>query len=141
MSKPRYKWWSYVRWMIRLYPERVAELRRRQEANTTAAYGIRAPSGSDVHRSTEDLGTVSLGSVVDREMQAVRLALEEIAAMPNGDQRLRIIEMYHWKRTHTLDGASYAAGVSDVTGRRWNAEFIGLVAKYFGLLDNDTPEP
>ena len=141
MSKPRYKWWSYVRWMIRLYPERVAELRRRQEANVTAAYGGRTPSGTDIHRSTENLGTVSLGATVDREMQAVRRALEDISALPNADLRLRIIEMYYWKRTHTLDGASYAVNVADVTGRRWNAEFIGLVAKYFGLLDDDTAGP
>lgn len=135
MSKPRYKWWSYVRWMIRLYPDRVAELRRRQDARITGRYGPQTPGGSGVNRSTEELGTVSLGAVVDREMDAVRLALDEIAQLPSGPQRLQIIEAYHWKRTHTLDGASFAAGVSDITGRRWNAEFICSVAKYFGLLE------
>lgn len=135
MSKPRYKWWSYARWMIRLYPERVAELRRRQKAKITAKYGPMSPGGSGVSRSTEELGTVSLGGVVDREMQAVRQALEDTAALPNGEIRLQIIEAYHWKRTHTLDGASLAAGVSEITGRRWNAEFICCVGRHFGLLD------
>ena len=135
MSKPRYKWWSYVRWMIRLYPDRLAELRRRQDARITPRYGPMSPGGSGPNRTTEDLGTVSLGSVVDREMRAVRLALEETAALPHGDLRLQIIEAYHWKRTHTLDGASLAVGVSEITGRRWNAEFITGVAKHFGLLE------
>ena len=136
MSTPRYKWWSYVRWMIRLYPERIAELRRRQEAKTTAAYGIRSPSGSEVHRTTEDLGTVSLGRVVDLEIDAVRRALEDTAALPDGDLRLQLIDSYYWKKTHDLDGAARAAFVSDVTGRRWNAEFVRTVARYFGLLDS-----
>lgn len=135
MSKPRYPWWDYMRKIVKLYPGRVAELRRRQEAKITAKYGPMSPGGSGVSRSTEELGTVSLGSVVDREMQAVRLALEDVAALEHGELRLRQIELYYWKRTHTLDGASRAVGVSDATGWRWNAEFIRSVAQHFGLLD------
>jgi len=140
MSKPRYKWWSYVRWMVRLYPERVAELRRRQEAGTVAKYGPMTPGGSGVNRTTENLATVSLGKVVDREMEAVRQAIEQTAALPTGELRLRIIEAYHWKRTHTLDGASLAVGVSERTGQDWNAAFIRAVAKNFGLLEDLRPE-
>lgn len=135
MSKPRYKWWSYVRWMIRLYPERVAELHRRQDARIIARYGPQAGGGSGPNRSTEDLGTVSLGRHVDREIEAVRLAIEDVRRMPDADARLRQIELYHWKRTHTLDGASIAVGVSERTGQTWNADFIYAVAAHFDLVD------
>ena len=134
MSKPRYKWWSYVKWMIRLYPERVAELRRRQEASVTANYNA-MPGGSDPARTTETLGLVSLGNPADREMDAVRRAIEDISALPDGSLRLQQIQLYHWARTHTLDGASAAVNVSERTGREWNAEFIRAVAAHFGLLD------
>ena len=134
MSKPRYKWWSYVKWMIRLYPERVAELRRRQEASVTANYNA-MPGGSEPSRTTENLGLVTLGNPADREMAAVRMAIEDVTALPDGPLRLRQIELYHWARTHTLDGASAAVNVSDRTGRQWNAEFIRAVAAHFGLLD------
>lgn len=134
MSKPRYKWWSYVRWMIRLYPERLAELRQLQDARITTRYDGQPGRCSGVNRSTEKLGTVSLGAVVDREFDAVRRALEETAALPDGDLRLQLIDLYYWKRTHDLDGASRAVHISESTGRLWHGRFVQDVARNFGLL-------
>lgn len=123
-----------MRKIIQLYPGRVAELRRLQEARITPQYGGQGGRRSDINRSTEDLGTASLGPVVDREVDAVRRALEEIAALPDGDLRLRQIDLYYWKRTHDLDGASRAVHVSEATGNRWHIYFVRAVARHFGLL-------
>lgn len=132
MSKPRYKWWSYVKWMIRLYPDRVAELRRRQEASVTANYSP-VPGGSEPGRTTEELGTASLGKAVDREVEAVRRAIEETESLANGAERLRLIDLIFWKKTHTLVGACDACHVSERTGRQWHTEFIYMVAKFRDL--------
>ena len=135
MSRPRYRWWGYVKGIIQLYPGRLKELRRRQEARITPKYGPSASGASEPARTTEELGVVSLGRHVDIEMEAVRLALEDRARKPDGTARIRQIEMYHFRRTHTRDGASKAAGVSTAAGRRWNAEFIYTVARYRDLID------
>lgn len=132
MSRPRYKWWSYVKWMIRLYPEREAELRRRQAAAVTPNYSP-MPGGSGPSRTTEELGTVSLGRVVDREMEAVRRAIEETERMVTGEIRLKIIREVYWDKTHTLNGAFLDCHISQRTGERWHAEFVHLVAKNFEL--------
>lgn len=133
MSRPRYKWWSYVKWMIRLYPERVAELRRRQEAAVTPRYDA-MPGGSEASRTTEELGTASLGRTVDREVEAVRRAIEETENMKTGDLRLRIIDLVYWKQSHTLQGACDAVYVSYDTGKTYQGDFIRCVARYFDLL-------
>jgi len=133
MSKPRYKWWSYVKWMIRLYPERMTELRRRQEASVTVRYGA-APGGGGLSRVTEDRGTVSLGKTVDREMAAVEKAIRETEGMETGAARLRIIELVYWKESRTLQGACDAVHVAYDTGKVYHAEFVRCVAKHFDLL-------
>lgn len=133
MSKPRYKWWSYVKWMIRLYPERVAELRRRQEAAVTANYSA-MPRGSEPSRITENLGLTTLGNPADREMEAVRMAIEETKNMRTGDIRLKIIDLVYWRKSHTLQGACDVVYVAYDTGKVYHAEFIRCVARHFGLL-------
>ena len=133
MSKPRYKWWSYVKWMIRLYPERMAELRRRQEASVTANYNA-MPGGSEASRTTEELGMASLGKTVDREVEAVRRAIEETGYMKTGELRLKIIELVYWRRSHTLRGACDAVYLSYDTGKTYQGDFIRCVARYFDLL-------
>lgn len=133
MSKPRYKWWSYVKWMIRLYPERVAELRRRQSAAVTPRYGGTAGGGAP-SRTTENLGLASLGRTVDREVAAVRLAIEDTETLPDCAERLLLVDLVFWKHTHTLTGACDALHVSERTGQQWHAEFIYAVARHFDLL-------
>ena len=118
--------------MIRLYPDRVAELRRRQEAAITPKYNA-MPGGSEPSRTTEELGTASLGRTVDREVEAVRLAVEETRKLNTGEIRLKIIREVYWDKTHTLNGAFLDCHVSQRTGERWHAEFIHLVAKNFDL--------
>lgn len=106
----------------------MAELRRKQEAAITPKYNG-MPGGGGPRRTTEDLGTATLGKAVDREVEAVRAAIEETKRMKRGGERLQLIDLIFWKKTHTLDGACAACHVSERTGRRWHAEFIHLVAR------------
>ena len=132
MSRPKYKWWSYVRWAIKLYPDRVAEIRRRQAQSITPNYNA-MPGGSDVTRVTENLGMVSLGATVDREITAVEDAIHETHKRKDGDMRMALINMVYWEKSHTLPGACMKLCISEGTGRNWNAEFVYLVAKGMGV--------
>lgn len=129
MSRPRYAWWGYVKSMIRLYPMRMEELRRMQEAKTIAGYG--ETIGGAPRRATEDLATASLGDQIDREVEAVRLAIEETEGLRDGSERLALIALVFWKRTHTLTGACDVCHVSERTGQQWHGDFIHAVSRYF----------
>lgn len=96
MSKPRYGWWGYVKWMIRSYK-----------------------SGA---------------LMTKKELEAVEAAIEETKQLIDGAERLRLIDLVLWKRTHTLQGAALAVYVSERTAQEWHRQFIRLVAQKRGLL-------
>lgn len=97
MSKPRYGWWSYVKDMIRRYPDRTTK----------------------------------------EEAKAVKTAIEETEKLCDGIERLKVIQMVFFKKTHTLQGAALNVPCSYETAKIWTQQFIRLVAKSFrccGLL-------
>ena len=135
MSKPRYKWWGYIRGVVRAYPELKREYEELHQQSITS--GISAmPSGGGVSRGTEDIAVRELPYTKQREYEAVRRAIEATKRMTNGAQRLRIIELVYWKRSHTVEGAAMRVGYSTDRGKQLHGEFIRLVAKNYGLMDN-----
>ena len=111
MSKPRYDWWSYVKGMIRRYPE----LRRRygalREGRLTADYSGMPRGGGDGR------------------------AVETTEHYRNGQERLKVIELVLWKKTHNLQGAALQIPCHVDTAKVWHGDFIRLVASYYGLMD------
>lgn len=103
MSKPRCGWWSYAKWMIRVY---------------------------DVDRYIADKKKRRL---TDDEFYAVEAAIEETKQRIDGAERLRLIDLVLWKRTHTLQGAAMVVYVSERTAQEWHRQFIYLVAEKRGL--------
>ena len=96
MSKPRYGWWPYAKWMIRSY------------------------KGG--------------GLMTKDERAAVEAAVKETEQLADGGERLRLIDLVLWKRTHTLQGAALACYVSERTAQGWHRQFIRLVGQKRGLL-------
>ena len=135
MSKPRYKWWGYIRGVVRAYPELKKEYEELHLQSLTAGMSGMPGSGG-VSRKTEDIAVRELPYTKQREYESVRRAIETTKAMPNGSQRLRIIEMVYWKRSHTVEGASIRVGYSPDRGKQLHGDFIRLVAKNYGLMDS-----
>ena len=134
MSSPRYDWWPYVKGMIRRYPElcaRQEELRRtKMFPNLTGMPSAHGQTSDPV----ADAALRELPEINRRELEAVRQAIDETLTMPNGKERLEMVRLVFWKKTHTLEGAAMKCHVSYVTARRWHGEFIKDVASAFGLL-------
>lgn len=103
MSRPRYKWWGYVKAMIRAYPS----------LNGKTCQGTEAV-----------------------EYAAVCRAKENTSALPDGEDRLRLVDMVFFQQTHTLEGAALEIPCSLRTAQRWHRDFICQVAKEFGLLQS-----
>lgn len=78
-----------------------------------------------------------------RERDAVECAIAATERMRDGRDRLTLIRMVFWDRTHTLPGAALMIPCSERTAWRWQTSFVKCVAKNFrcdGLLDESWQE-
>ena len=132
MSKPRYPWWGYTRNIIRAYPARKKEYENLHEPSVTANMSG-MPGGGDVSRGTEDIAIRELPFTKQREYEAVKRAIEATERLWNGRERLKIIELVYWRKSHTLDGAGYKVGYEYKTARKIHSDFIKMVAWFYGF--------
>lgn len=133
MSKPRYKWWPYVKNVIRDYPNLQ---RQYEELHTTSAVAnYSGMTGGGGGRPLEALAIRELPSTSQREYEAVRRAVEATERYRNGKDRLRVIDMVLWKQSHTLEGAAMEVPCHYKTAQGWQKEFINLTARNLGLMD------
>lgn len=134
MSNPRYHWWGYVKWVIRDYPQKSAELAAMRAMCITPAYSG-MPGGGEPQRGPEKLALKGFSGQKGREFEAVQKAIECTENYTDGQNRLQFIDMVFWKQTHTLVGAGKALYVEERTAQEWHRQFIRLVASYMELLD------
>ena len=136
MSKPRYGWWSYAKYMVRSYPILKAEYQElHRQRVTSSPYGI--SSNAVARRTTEDVAMLNLPPSKQAEYDAVTKAVEVTSRLRTGKDRLAIIDMVFWKQSHTLDGAAYAIGYSESQAKRFHGDFLRLVGMYRGLCEED----
>ena len=133
MSKPREIWWSYVKAMIRRYPElcaREAELHRQSLSQSITGM----PHGSGkISDPVADAALRELPGNQQRELNAVRCAIANTRALPDGEERLRMIKLVFWDKTHTLDGAALELHRCIATIKIWHGDFIRAVEKELDL--------
>ena len=134
MSKPRYKWWGYIKSVIRAYPSLKKEYRDLHEQSITANLSG-MPGGGSVSRGTEEIAVRELPYTKQREYEAVRRAVGFTKMLDTGEDRLDLIDMVFWKKSHTLSGAAYKLNLSYQTAQIYHSDFIVTVAKNYGLLD------
>lgn len=134
MSRPRYDWWGYAKGMIRRYPALSAQLADVKSMTITPGYGSQ-PGAHEAKRTTELRAIAELPTTAQREFEAVDRAIHQTEGKKDGKERIRLIELVFWRRSHTLSGAAYQLHVSYSTASAWHREFIRLVAKNYGLLD------
>ena len=134
MSKPRDRWWGYVRAVIRAYPELRANAKELQRTQTTPRYGASVGSGGP----SDPVASAALRRLPpqeQREYEAVEQALWETASLPDGAARVRIIDLVFWRQSHTLEGAAQAVHLSYRSAQRRQNAFIRLVAQQMGLTE------
>ena len=132
MSKPRYRWWGYVKNVIRAYPELERRAAEPPPVSLTAKYGPTTPSGGE-GRPVEDVAVKRLSGRDMTEYEAVRAAIRDTARLPNGEVRLKVIDLVYWKRSHTLWGAGREVLYSYAQVKRFQEKFICLVAENLDL--------
>lgn len=141
MSSPRYKWWQYVKSVIREYPRMKEDLKELQSTSVVASYSG-MPRGGDVSDPVAGAALRTLPKDEQKEFEAVTLAIERTRMKPNGAIILKMLKLYYWDQTHTLDGAGLAVGYQSRQARTLHGEFVRQVAKNLGFHPQDcTPEP
>ena len=135
MSKPRYDWWPYVKGMIRRYPELKEQYADLHSISVTADYSG-MPRGGSGGRALEAVALRELPSTSQREYEAVRRAVETTERYRNGSERLKVVKLVLWDKSHTLEGAALTIPCDKDTAKKWHREFIYLVALQYGLMDN-----
>ena len=136
MSKPRYDWWPYVKGMIRRYPQMKTEYDELHTQSMVADYSGMPKGGSGgACRAVEGLALRELPRTQQREYEAVRQAIAMTERYQNGGARLQVIDLVLWKHSHTLEGAALSVPCSWRLAAQWHGEFIKLVARVYGLLD------
>lgn len=71
-----------------------------------------------------------------KENDSVLDAVAETRDMPDGEERMKLVQLIFWEKTHTLEGAALEINCSERTARRWHTDFIKCVARHYGLLEN-----
>ncbi len=126
-------WRQDTRRIIRKYPE----LRRREmalhEQKVTPTYSG-MPGGGCASRTTETIATRTLNATDQRNLDAVKKAIETTMRYRNGDLRIRVIDLMYWKKTHTMEGAAMQTHVSIRTAQDWHNAFVELVDAYLRIL-------
>lgn len=134
MSKPRYRWWLFVRNMIRDYPSLRKELADIQRQSIVASVSG-MPRGGSSSRASEMAALRQLEDPDDQQCyEAVASALEITRLRPDGKERLRLIELVYWvQKPMTISDAAYRLHVSDRTAAEWHRNFVRCVAACYGF--------
>lgn len=135
MSKPRYRWWGYVRNVIRAYPALKEEHNELHSAAITAAYGgTGGGRSSDIGNPTMKATIRQLPSQEQREFEAVNAAVWVTERYPNGQQRMEIIRLMYWaKQRYSVGGAGEKVGYGYTQARQIHREFLALVGDFMGF--------
>lgn len=127
MSKPRYKWWGYVKNVIRAYPGLKKEYEELHEQSITAnTSGM--PGGGGAGRAVEGIALRELPKPAQREYDAVRKTIMLTERMKAGSERIKLVDMVFWKGSHTLSGAAMALNISYETAVEYHRDFIMMTA-------------
>lgn len=76
-----------------------------------------------------------LHGIAAKEQIAVEAAVEETKGLPGGSDRMKVVDLVLLRATHRIPGAALEVHISERTAQRWHADFIKLVAKYYGLFE------
>lgn len=134
MSKPRAKWWGYVRQVLYAYPRLCDELAQRRADAVRLTPSYTQQGGGSPGNPVERAALAGLPPTEQRELDAVEAAIRATRTMKDGALRLELIRLVFWQRTHTLGGAALKLHISYRTARRRQHEFIRAVGRNMGFL-------
>lgn len=136
MGRAKEPYWTYVKSIIKEYPELKKEMAKPLEARVTSFFGYGGGRGSQVSDPTMNCVIHDLPPKKQRKYDAIKLAVEKTKVLHpiDADQRLMIIDLVLWRKSHTLEGAAMRVPCHRNVAGNWQGEFIKLVAEELDLV-------
>lgn len=132
MSKPKEDWFYSAKQAIKNYPARKAEYDElHKQALAFQMTGV--PSGCDTSRTVENIALRQMAPMKQIEYDAVTKAISVTKMLPNGDNRVELIERMYWRGKKT--DMKYIAPIvyaAEATAWRWHGAFVRLVGEFMG---------
>ena len=126
MSRRTYSWRAAARSAAYDYPKLKRELEElRTQGTGPVMSGM--PSGSEAHRSTEDVALRELPHTQQRRLDAVEQAVATSAQLTSGPSRVKLVELVYFTRRFTVEGAAMQIPISVRQAWTWNNDFLLLV--------------
>lgn len=133
MSSPRYRWWGFVRRMIRDYKGLKSAYEELHTPSMTAGTSG-MPGGGGVSNPVEAVALRQLPSDDQKVYDAVSRAVEITGLLPDGDLKLALIRYVYWgPGQRRVEDAPLALPISRRTAIRWHGDFIRLTGKCYGF--------
>lgn len=128
----KYSWWSYVKGMVRAFPQRVAQY------EDIIAMSVTPSLSGMPHSSTpsDQIGDV-LGKAESRaQYQEYWCVKRSLTICGTNPAFIDFVRLYYWTEPHLqLEEIADALHYSPETIRRWNKKLIYTVARERGLYD------
>lgn len=133
MSSPRYRWWGFVRRMIRDYRSLKIQYDDLHTQRITAgASGM--PRGSGNSSVVENLALRQLPADDQKVYDAVSRAVEITRLLPDGELKLALIRFVYWGQgQRRVEDVPLVLPISHRTAIRWHGDFVRLVGKCYGF--------
>lgn len=120
-------WRSEARAALRQYPKAKRRQNETGEMRITPAYNG-MPGGGTASRTTEDVAlAVKLTPHEENVISAVEFMMKMQMAYPNAQERMKMIRLVYFQRTHTLAGAALECHYSEDALKKWNSEIMAAV--------------
>lgn len=132
MSSPRYRWWGFVRRMIRDYWGLKAVYDDLHRQSLSAAPSG-SPGGGD-GRTVENIALRQLPADDQKVYDAVTRAVEITRLLPDGELKLAMIRFVYWGQgQRRVEDVPLVLPISRRTAIRWHGDFVRLVGKCYGF--------
>lgn len=134
-------WIDKARWDAKEYRSNCIELQRLKElrmlptsSERTAVKGgkISKPVEAAVERSE----SVAREAYLQRSVEAVQYAMEQVLKKPQGELTIKLFDMVYYHRSHTLYGAAQNVHISYGTAKNYNKFFLKCIASNMGYIKN-----
>ena len=133
MSSPRYRWWGFVRHMIRDYRGLKAAYDDLHDQSISADISGMPRSGGS-SRAVESIALRTLPKDDQEVYDAVSRAVEITELLPDGELRLALIRFVYWGQGwRRVEDAQLVLPISKRTAVRWHGDFVRLVGKCYGF--------
>lgn len=133
-------WIDRARWDAKEYRSNCIELQRLKELRMLPVSSKRIPVkggkiSKPVEAAVEQSESVAREVYLQRSVDAVQYAMEQVLKKPQGELTIKLFDMVYYNRSYTLYGAARTLHIGEATAKRYNRYFLKMIAEFMGYIE------